>query len=240
MATHNQISKRIVFVHGDKGGVGKSVFSRELLDRYIRLNVAVDAYDSDKRNPDLSRYYNRKVPVTQIDLSSKTAFDTLFDKISEGQNRALVDLAAGAGDALKYLVNGDIKLAGTLKELGARLTIVFVLNRSRSSLAALHQAFIDLREVPVDWIVVRNNHYGEPEKYIRYANSNTRIEAKSRGAIELDMPELLDDLYDDLDQSSVPFCEAVDSEKLSFTNKRRIRAWLEKFDGEIDRAMAVL
>lgn len=240
MASNNQVTKRIVFVHGDKGGVGKSVFSRELLDRYIRLNLAVDAYDSDKRNPDLSRFYDRKVSVTQIDLSSKTAFDILFDKIATGQNRALVDLAAGAGDALKMLVDGDIQLAGALKELGARLTLVYVLSRSRSSLAALRQALSDFEGIPADWIVVRNSYFGEQEKFSRYANSNSREIARSRGAIELDMPELLDDLYDELDQASVPFCEAADSEKLSFTNKRRIRAWLEKFDGEIDRAMAVL
>lgn len=240
MSTNIKGKKRIVLVHADKGGCGKSTVSRALIDHFIRSNVAVDAYDSDKRNPDLSRFYDKKVPITLIDLPSKTAFDTLLDKLSTRQNNALVDLAAGAGDALNALVKGDIQLAGALQDLDAQLTIVFVLSRSRSSLAALRQALTDFESVSANWVIVRNTYFGEAEKFVRFANSNTRAEAQARGAIEIDMPELLDDLFDELDQASMPFCDAVQYDKLTFTNRRRIIAWLEKFDAEINKAKAYL
>lgn len=91
--------RRIIFIHGDKGGVGKSMFARALLDHYCRSNTAVAAYDSDKRNADLARTYGGLAPVQLIDLSSATAFDAVLDQLSaEQSSRALIDLAAGAGD----------------------------------------------------------------------------------------------------------------------------------------------
>jgi hypothetical protein len=232
--------RRIILVTGLKGGVGKSVMARQLLDRYLRVGAEVDAYDSDQDNPDLSRFYKKKAPVLLLDLSSKMAFDTVLDRLATGQNRAMVDLAAGAGGALRYLIKGDINLAAALQELEAKLTLVFVISRSRPSLAALRQSLTDFENVPADWVIVRNNYYGEPKKFSRYESSNAREIALARGAVELDMPELLDDLFDDIDQSSTPFCDALDSETLSFTNRRRIRAWVERFDAELAKAWPVL
>ena len=232
--------KRMIFIHGDKGGVGKSVFARGLLDHYARKGVTVDAYDSDKRNPDLYRFYRDNAAVSLIDLASNTAFDSVLDRFSTSENRALIDLAAGAGDALSTLVTGDIKIGAALRELDARATVVYVLSRSRPSLAALNQALLDFEGVPTDWIIVKNAYFGDPEKFTRYDNSKTRQTALAHNAAEIVMPELLDDLYDDLDQNSVPFYAAAGGDTLTFTNKRRIRSWLDHFDSEVGKAAAVL
>jgi hypothetical protein len=232
--------KRLILVHGDKGGVGKSVFARALLDRYIRNGIPVDVYDSDKRNPDLSRFYASKTTVSLVDVTSKTAFDAVLDKLEANDTRALVDLAAGAGDVLNRLISGDIRLGAALDDMKARATIVYVLSRSRPSVAGLNVALADFKEVPCDWVIVRNTYFGETEKFSRYENSNTRKEVLSRGAVEIDMPELLDDLYDDLDQNSVAFMDAAEGDKLTFSNRRRVRAWIERFDEEVSKAVAVL
>ena len=231
---------RLIFIHGDKGGVGKSVLARALLDHYIRNDIAVDAYDSDKRNPDISRFYAKRLPVSLVDLASHQAFDAVLDRLAAGQGRALVDLAAGAGDALHTLVTGDVKLAGALTELNARATVVYVLSRSRPSVAGLGVALKDFQDVPADWVVVRNTYFGAADRFSRYETSNARKEALARGAREIVMPELLDDLYDELDQASTPFMNAAEAGALSFTNRRRVRAWIEAMDAQIATVADIL
>jgi len=232
--------RRLILVHGDKGGVGKSVFARAMCDSYLRNGTPVNAYDSDKRNPDLSRFYGKRVPVGLLDLTSATAFDTVLDTLAGADTRAIIDLAAGAGDALHRIISGDIRLGEALSDMSARATVVYVLSRSRPSVAGLNVALQDFKDVPADWVVVRNNYFGEQDKFTRYAASNTRKDALARGAVELDMPELLDDLYDDLDQGSVAFMDATTADKLTFTNRRRVKSWLERFDTELAKAAAVL
>lgn len=232
---------RIIFVHGDKGGVGKSVFARALLDHYCRKAIPATAYDSDKRNPDLIRFYGKLAPVQLIDLNSLTAFDSVLDEIAGNPSgRAMIDLAAGAGDSLHQLINGDIRLGEVLRDLGARATVVYVISRSRPSVAGLSVALKDFAAVPADWIVVKNLYHGDPAKFVRYDGSNARKDALALGAREIAMPELLDDLYDTLDQASMPFSVACEDGTLSFTNRRRIRSFIDRFDEQLATVSEVL
>jgi len=232
---------RIIFVHGDKGGVGKSVFARALLDHFCRNAAPVTAYDSDKRNPDLNRFYGKLAPVQLIDLSSPTAFDSVLDEIAGNPSgRAMIDLAAGAGDCLNQWINGDIRLGEALRDLRARATVIYVISRSRPSVAGLSVALKDFAAVPADWIVAKNLYHGAAEKFVRFDGSNARNDALARGACEIVMPELLDDLYDALDQASSPFSAAAEDGALSFTNRRRIRAFIDRFDEELAKVAEVL
>lgn len=233
--------RRIIFVHGDKGGVGKSMFARGLLDYHCRNNIPVTAYDSDKRNPDLSRFYGKLAPVQLIDLSSITAFDSVLDQLAaDPSSRAMIDLAAGAGDSLHQLISGDVRLAGALEDLGARATVVYVISRSRPSVAGLSVALKDFAAVPADWIVVKNLYHGDPAKFVRYDGSNARKDALALGAHEIAIPELLDDLFDTLDQASMPFSVACEDGALSFTNRRRIRSFIDRFDEQLAMVSEVL
>ncbi|MDO8607907.1 MAG: hypothetical protein Q7R40_15330 [Phaeospirillum sp.] len=212
-----------------------------MLDYHCRNNIPLTAYDSDKRNPDLSRFYGKLAPVQLIDLSSITAFDSVLDQLAaDPSSRAMIDLAAGAGDSLHQLISGDVRLAGALEDLGARATVVYVISRSRPSVAGLSVALKDFAAVPADWIVVKNLYHGAAEKFVRYDGSNARNDALARGAREVTMPELLDDLYDALDQASTPLSAAAEDGALSFTNRRRIRAFIERFDEELAKVAEVL
>ena len=53
----SQDNKRVIWVTGGKGGVGKSTFSRGLLDVLSNAGVNVAAFDGDPSNAQLFRYY---------------------------------------------------------------------------------------------------------------------------------------------------------------------------------------
>ena len=50
-------NKRIVFVTGDKGGVGKSFTSRAIVQYYLDLKQPFRGFDIDPVNPNLEQFY---------------------------------------------------------------------------------------------------------------------------------------------------------------------------------------
>jgi ABC-type siderophore export system fused ATPase/permease subunit len=56
---------RLVLVTGDKGGAGKSVMARILLDVYRHRNIHCIAYECDQSNPQLYRHYSKVSPGVQ-------------------------------------------------------------------------------------------------------------------------------------------------------------------------------
>ena len=50
--------KRVIWVTGGKGGVGKSTFARGLLDILREAGLNVAAFDGDPTNAQLFRYYD--------------------------------------------------------------------------------------------------------------------------------------------------------------------------------------
>ena len=52
-------TKRMIGVTSDKGGNGKSTVSRMIADLAIQKEIPTLAFDCDKRNAQLYRYYNQ-------------------------------------------------------------------------------------------------------------------------------------------------------------------------------------
>ncbi len=96
--------KRLVFIYGDKGGVGKSAVARLLLDIYRFESTGCLAIDSDTSNADLYRCYKRvgdkgvrladgqADAVERVDFTVRGEADYLIDTLGEYQDLMLVDL----------------------------------------------------------------------------------------------------------------------------------------------------
>jgi Mrp family chromosome partitioning ATPase len=80
--------KRIVFVTGDKGGVGKSFTSRALAQFYHDSKQAFRAFDIDPVNPNLAQFYPND--TTQLDIGEPGALDEIRNAVEE-QVLVLVD-----------------------------------------------------------------------------------------------------------------------------------------------------
>ena len=88
---------RLVIVTGDKGGTGKSVVARMLLDVYRHRNINCIAYECDQSNPQLFRHYNKLSPgVMALKLNERGGADAIQDDLKEfSPSVSLVDLPAG-------------------------------------------------------------------------------------------------------------------------------------------------
>ena len=108
--------KRLVFIYGDKGGVGKSALARLLLDIYRYESRGCQAIDSDTSNADLYRCYKRvgdkgvglldgePDSVERVDFTVRGEADYLIDTLGEYKDLLLVDLPARSRDAFTSLI----------------------------------------------------------------------------------------------------------------------------------------
>ncbi|MBD2498339.1 chromosome partitioning protein ParA [Nostoc sp. FACHB-280] len=90
-------SRRLVIVTGDKGGVGKSTFSRAMIQTYLDNNQNFAAFDADMSNPQIKRFYEAECTVMPLDIFRRGEADiSLLDELKgfiylaeEDENKSL-------------------------------------------------------------------------------------------------------------------------------------------------------
>jgi hypothetical protein len=77
-------SRRLVIVTGDKGGVGKSTFSRAMIQTYLDTNQNFAAFDADMSNPQIKRFYETECTVMPLDIFRRGEADIfLLDQLKD-------------------------------------------------------------------------------------------------------------------------------------------------------------
>jgi hypothetical protein len=228
---------RLILVHGDKGGVGKSTLSRSVLDylyRGIRVPVV---YDADYRNSQVHRFYKDVFPVEQLDLGVTGAFDQILDNLAEAQkstekHNIFVDLPAQAGSDLDEALS-EMRFVEALDSIHARVTLLFVVGRSQDSINALRIAY-NVFGGSSDFVIVKNAFFGGPDHYTLYNSSPIRDQLITAGAKELLIPSMWGDAYDAIDRLNLPFFKVAESE-LPLSIKARVSSWLDKCDTQFEK-----
>ncbi|PSB26419.1 chromosome partitioning protein ParA [Chlorogloea sp. CCALA 695] len=230
--TDNHLQKRLVIVVGDKGGVGKTTFSRGLLQLYINNNIPCIAYDADSRNPQLQRYYRdyHKGIVRFVDFFARgAADDLLIDLEKENFPIYLLDLPAQSGGFFESYVK-ELSFFKILEsEINCKVTMVSVISRVLDSVNLLEYLYNYCQD-QVDYVVVKNLFHGAEEKFERYDDSNLRHQLKEKGLIETVMPDMFYKPYDFLDRYSLTFNQALNHSESNIVIKARISAWLGDFE----------
>ncbi len=231
---------RLVLVTGDKGGTGKSVVARILLDIYRNRNVKCIAYECDQSNPQLYRHYNKIVPGVQtLKLNQRGGADALQDDLKGlSPQISLVDLPAGAAESFENVAK-DIFLFKNTDRLGYRITMVSVLSRVKESLEQLKR-LVDFCGDRVDYVIIKNLYWGDEHKFTRYNNSQIRQTLAELGAVELLLPELFDEIFDLIDVNDLTFSEALEHDAFSFSNQSRVSGWIETCEAEFSKAGELL
>jgi hypothetical protein len=232
---------RLVLVTGDKGGTGKSVMARILLDIYRHRNINCIAYECDQSNPQLYRHYNKVPPGVQtLKLNQRGGADALQDDLERFSPKvSLVDLPAGAAEYFESLAS-DIYLFQNAENMGYRITMVSVLGRVKDSVVQLKR-LVDFCGDRVDYVVAKNIYWGEERKFIRYNDSKVRqVLLNELGGVELLLPDLYDDLFDFIDKYDLTFREALKHDALSVSNRSRIFDWVDKASIQLETAASLL
>jgi len=245
--------KRLVFIYGDKGGVGKSAVARLLLDIYRSDSIPCKAIDSDTSNADLYRCYKRvgdkaqeildgePDAVERIDFTVRGEADYLIDSLGDYSELILVDLPARSRDAFTTFIR-ELDLLNVAAECGYRVTIIHVLGKTRSSVMALKDV-VELCGDEADYVVVKNLLFGSPHTFTRYDASQTRKKViEQLGGRELNLQEMFWTSWDVIEDNDLPFCWAADAQRTILQRSQRTRAyrWLADMTSEVKLASLYL
>lgn len=164
--------KRLILVHGDKGGVGKTHVAHLTAAVLKQVGHPVTLVDGDAKNPGTYRLFNDKPdPVLRINVRKPQGIDELLDAFFDGTGDIMVDLPAGGSDVTDGFIAdrpevGKTNIAALFQETGDRLVVLFVIDQSWDSFAALQHEIARLPASVTDWIIILNGRIDAPFGYL--------------------------------------------------------------------------
>lgn len=232
---------RIVFVTGDKGGVGKSFTSRVLLDWYEAKGIPVKAYDTDKTNSTLFRFFNenesKNMILSQLDTDNQGDLDSFLNVVAENKDSVFViDCAARTMDRLLTWMK-EIGFFELAQEHEIKVTLAFVLGPEKDCVAILKDIASEFED-NADYILIKNEGKGSEFKVYDGSKTRERI-LKTLSGIEINIPLLHSKTSLEVDRLSIPFSVAKDSTVLGLAERSRVRTFQSRVFQQLDQAEAL-
>ncbi len=226
-----QLPNFIHLVDGEKGGVGKTMFARTLVQWFIDNQITFRAAEADRSNSDLMSTYTSHTQLVIVSenerLSGKT--DGLFQMAA--QCPVVVDLPAQAFRPISdWIERNDLIAAGA--EHGIAIAKWFVSNGSYTSIKQFEQTLKHFKHA-IPHVLVRN-------LYARDDWSAIDAEPEFRAMLEkyrvkvIDLPKLNYDERDLIDEYRLSFGAALEGDKLTVLQKTRVRKFLKAVYGAIE------
>lgn len=247
--------KRVALVANEKGGVGKSVFTRTLVD-YLRLNgKRVAAYDADGSvgatvrvlgsrddNGSIEREQDPVLGVGYYNGRAENERNILLDSIESGESLYVHDLAGGLLADLTRIVDSGEGLEGLLDAFeahGYRLTIFHVISPDVGAAQSVAR-WLGLIGDRADHVAVINLKHGKPPTDFPfwYGFTDAKGEAKGgktrralleAGGVEIEFPALPSGTFAKLDAENIRFSRADKAGILTITERAHIAKFLRDF-----------
>jgi hypothetical protein len=178
----------IIYIGGDKGGVGKSMVSIAICDFLKhRLNKPVLLIETDTANPDAAKCLKDELDtVIQADTSKEDGWQAVLNTIEAQSDTTITVINAGARDNRAMEEYGHYLSAGATT-LNATLVVGWVVNAERDCLLAL-KTFLEIYDGRI--FVIGNRFFDESGQFELYQASKVRQEIERRGGELLIFPAL--------------------------------------------------
>jgi hypothetical protein len=258
--------KRVALVANEKGGVGKSVFTRTLVD-FLRTNgQRVAAYDADGSvgatvrvlgsrdvNGSIEREQDPVAGVGYYNGRAENERNILLDSIETGEALYVHDLAGGLLADLTRIVDAGEGLEGLLDAFdvhGYRLTIFHVVSPDVGAAQSVAR-WLGLIGDRADHVAVINLKHGKPPADFPfwYGFTDARGETKGgktrkalldAGGVEIEFPALPSGTFAKLDAENIRFTRADKAGILTITERAHIAKFLRDFGEGLAPALPFL
>jgi hypothetical protein len=258
------MGKNLVMVISQKGGVGKSTFTRGLVETLRLERDDVAAYDADGAVGQLLQYLGKrdesgKLAREQTPYDGVGAFDVrkerergaLVNVLDDEPELAIVDLPGGSFQAVSEVLGGTRKIVDAFMDAGYGVYVVLVITQIKAGVHAVRQC-IESFGPGVHYVVVKNlafadeedfvvfdgiidKEHGDPERgYRRYGKAKDELLAVGGEAICL--PKISGLTYGLLDYQDMSFTRGMASDSgLTFQQREHCKNFLKEFRQQIGR-----
>jgi hypothetical protein len=215
----------VVLVGADKGGVGKTMLTRALLDYLTARSVPVRAFDTQPGG-NLARF----APAAAIiDIASVQDQMLVFDGVTSGA-LTVVDICAGLlSPTIKALDEAhllDDVRAGTMQ-----LVLLHVLG---PTVASIDEVAAASRSLGGAKHFLVKNHINET-KFFDWDKGPARALFEKMTDVTIEVPQLAPIACETLEKRGGPFLSFIDDKQESRILTGRVRTWLHKVWSEFDR-----
>jgi hypothetical protein len=236
-AVEVQERRRMSTVHlvgGEKGGVGKSVVARLLVQLSIDRGLRFAALDADRSHGALVRSY---ADYTQrVELDRLESADQILDRALGAERLVLVDLPAQSHQAIRRWIDATDVLSYA-REMNVGIVIWHVTDGGFDSVSHLDRLLEDFGD-SVGYVVVKNEGRSKDFSQLEASGAYQRLPALNGKVIAL--PELDPSLMYKIDRYGSSFWAAVNAtdtdNALAPLERRRAKLWLERAYGALSQA----
>jgi len=181
--------KNLIWVHGVKGGVGKSIMASVVVDKMLNDGFCPTVIESDGAVPDVGRRYVKSnvqsihAPIDSID-SIYDALEVLEDGT---QQNVIVNLPANAGK-LDTIAN---EIKGTTDVLGYKNHCLFMVGEGGDSAKLAGESLKSgLASISCNPVAVVNMRFGNIIDKFEWFHSDARAKWLGAGYAETGLPVL--------------------------------------------------
>jgi hypothetical protein len=221
------VKPTLILDGSDKGGVGKTMIARAMLDYLKERGVRPSVFDTEPEPGVLRRFYKYAKPV---DVTAVRGQMQVFDDVPSA-GYTFVDLRAGGLSK----VLAAMRDAGLLQDVHGgkmRMVVIHVLGSTEASLREI-AATADILKEGGEHILVKN--YATDGKFFEEDKATYSSFFKASDLL-LEIPHLDGAACDAVDQKGVPFSAFVNDEANSRTLRGVVRNWLGQTWKQFDKA----
>jgi hypothetical protein len=223
----------VVIVHGEGGGVGKSTTATRFGEYVLAKSLPLVVVETDAAKPDVGRYFDGVVPVRKFNLRVQDGWFELLSMLEEEKTPdVVVSLPGGIGsEVLRYAKD----LVAVSAELKRTVSVWWPMNRTPDSVTMLLPVMNAFEKTNVQLVAVRNLHFGESGKFVRWNESKPRKRFLSEGGLEVDLEELPERCVDATFCAIPPKRYSSNGESgLRYIERLWLSDWLEKTAAAFD------
>jgi hypothetical protein len=229
-------TKRIILFPQDKGGIGKSFVATLLHDFLTGEGVRVKAFDLDHANST----FNRLVPEaefinTDVDTDKLGVLDRIVHVLPETDVVLVDNRASGGSKVLAYL--DETSLPELQADFDCTLVFVVIATDDKDANSQIAE-LLDTHGGRVSWLVARNLR--DSDSVSLFAQSNARKRLAELGAVEIDVPCLVEVTRNHLQTANLTVGHGRQAEQLHLLDRSRCLRFHQKMAGEFARARALL
>jgi hypothetical protein len=224
------MSKTILVVHGDKGGVGKSTYATLAADWLLRQFGAVAVVEGDETIFDVAPRFDGRTGATclAVDLArpdaSEDAIVALLSEIERagGDSHIVINTPASASKTLD--AQADI-IAPAIADMGYQLLVAWMVDVGEDS--AVLSASSKLCALAHHKIAVRNERL-KPKEKLPWEVHTARQAWAASGGLEGSIPGLTERVAARIrDLKNAPFSAMIeDPEHLTIIERQAIKRWV--------------
>ena len=223
----------IHFVDGEKGGVGKSIFARTIVQYCLDKQCSFVPIETDTSNPDLSSRYKDicQYAIFSVDEKEHYKADKVFEIAIN--KTVIVDLPAQSHKAVSKWIERN-KLIENSKDYGVKLCKWFVCSGGDGSVYSFIKS-LDYYGLTIQHILVRNwgmcDYWEDWDEDEELQNLIKKYKVKV-----IDFPKLPYKERFVIDKNKLSFSAAREYEKLTILGKKRVVDFLKDTYAEIESA----